>query len=264
MAETTVDAAAHVDAIRAAGYTVVTDVLTAGTVADLSARLDALVPRQAAEFGGAARIDAIGDALTVRCPLAYDEAFLALVTNERILAICRALLGDYVVLMQQNGIVNPSDAPHNQRQFHRDLPYQQFTSSRPLAISALCCLDPFTEETGATTVVPGSHRVEASPAAADAAAREVPVAAPAGSWIVFDSMLVHRAGVNRSGRVRRAVNQVFTVPIIAQQISLPSMLGGRWADQPALARLLGYESAPAASVLDWRERRWRRQARANS
>jgi ectoine hydroxylase-related dioxygenase (phytanoyl-CoA dioxygenase family) len=249
----------HVEAIRDAGYSVVLDVLTADEVADLAAALDALVERQAEEFGGAHRIDAIGDALTVRCPLAYDDRFLRLVTDERVLAICRALIGDYLVLMQQNGIVNPSDAPHTQRQFHRDLPYQQFVSSRPLAVSVLCCLDPFTPETGATTVVPRSHRTEAAPLADDAAAQEVPVAAPSGACIVFDSMLVHRAGANRSGRVRRAVNQVFTVPIIAQQISLPSMLGGRWSDQPALARLLGYESAPASSVVDWRERRLRRQ-----
>jgi ectoine hydroxylase-related dioxygenase (phytanoyl-CoA dioxygenase family) len=249
----------HVEAIRDAGYSVVPDVLTAAEVADLSDALDALVSRQAEEFGGAQRIAAIGDTLTVRCPVAYDDRFLRLVTHERVLAICRALMGDYLVLMQQNGIVNPSDAPHMQRQFHRDLPYQQFVSSRPLAVSVLCCLDPFTPETGATTVVPRSHRVEAAPPADEAAALEVPIAAPSGSCIVFDSMLVHRAGVNRSGRVRRAVNQVFAVPIIAQQISLPSMLGGRWSDEPALARLLGYESAPASSVVDWRERRLRRQ-----
>jgi ectoine hydroxylase-related dioxygenase (phytanoyl-CoA dioxygenase family) len=85
------------------------------------------------------------------------------------------------------------------------------------------------------------------------------VTAEPGSCIVFDSMLCHRAGTNTSGRPRRAVNQVFSVPIIAQQISLPSMLAGRYADDPVLARLLGYDSVPAASVLDWRERRWRRR-----
>jgi ectoine hydroxylase-related dioxygenase (phytanoyl-CoA dioxygenase family) len=253
---------AHVDAIRDVGYSVLPGVLTADEVADLSARLDVLVGRQVEEFGGAERIAAIGDTLTVRCPLAYDDQFLRLVTDERVLAVCRALLGDYVVLMQQNGIVNPSDAPHTQRTFHRDLPYQQFVSSRPLSISVLCCLDPFQAETGATTVVPRSHRVEATPAVDVAAASEIAVVATSGSCIVFDSMLVHRAGVNRSGRVRRAVNQVFALPFIAQQISLPAMLGGRWSDDAALARLLGYDTAPADSVVAWRERRWRRQQAA--
>ena len=86
----------------------------------------------------------------------------------------------------------------------------------------------------------------------------MPVVAERGSFIVFDSMLFHRAGVNRTDRVRRAVNQVYTIPLIAQQISLPAALGGRYNSDSQLARLLGYESAPAESVVAWRERRERR------
>jgi hypothetical protein len=249
---------APVDEIRRDGYTILPELLNAGEIGNLSRRLDAVLQHQVEEFGGEERMTAIGDGMTVRCPLAYDDAFLLTATHPRLLALCRTLLGEYIVLMQQNGIVNPSDAPHTQHQFHRDLPYQQFVSSRPLALSALVCLDPFSVETGATMVIPGSHREEAPPPAADAASRETPVAAPAGACIVFDSMLVHRAGHNRSGRVRRAVNHVFTVPIIAQQISLPAQLGGRYADDPALARLPGYDSTPAGSVVEWRERRLRR------
>jgi ectoine hydroxylase-related dioxygenase (phytanoyl-CoA dioxygenase family) len=69
----------------------------------------------------------------------------------------------------------------------------------------------------------------------------------------------HRAGENRSGRPRRAVNQVFSTPIIAQQISLPDALNGRYSDDPVLARLFGYDVAPARSVAAWRERRFARQ-----
>lgn len=43
--------------------------------------------------------------------------------------------------------------------------------------------------------------------------------------------------------------------LIAQQISLPAALGGRYSDDPVLARLLGYDTLPAASVLEWRRRR---------
>lgn len=253
--------AVHVDCIRLSGYTVVRTEMAAGETADFGARLEAVYARQAAEFGGADRLAAIGDAMTVRCPLAYDEAFLRLATYGPLLALCRRLLGDYIVLMQQNGIINAPDQVHTQRAYHRDLPYQHFVSSRPLAISALFCIDPFTPDTGATTVIPGSHRVERFPSETVAERLDTPVTAEPGSFIVFDSMLFHRAGVNRSGRQRRAVNHVFTVPIIAQQISLPSMLQGRYADDPELARLLGYDTEPAPSVLDWRKRRASRRLR---
>ena len=113
-------------------------------VAALGSRLDQVMARQVEEFGGSDRLSSIGDALTARCPLVYDDAFVALAAHATVLAICRELLGDYVILMQQNGVINPSGQRHTQVAYHRDLPYQHFVSSRPLAVSALFCIDPFT------------------------------------------------------------------------------------------------------------------------
>jgi len=251
----------HAERIRLVGHTVVDGGFSPDEIADLGVRLERVLARQAEEFGGGERLAAIGDAATVRCPLVYDDAFVRLAAAPPLLAVCRALLGDYIVLMQQNGVINPPSQSHTQVAYHRDLPYQHFTSSRPLAVSALFCVDPFTPETGATTVLPASQHMEQFPSAAVAEALDVPVVAPPGSFIVFDSMLFHRAGANRSGRPRRAVNQVFTIPLIAQQISLPDALGGRYADDPALARLFGYDTVPARSVLHWRQRRERRTPR---
>jgi hypothetical protein len=248
------EAALHVERIRVLGYTVVPGGFTASELDDFAARLDAVFQAQVTEFG-AGPLQTIGDDLTARCPLAYDDVFLRLAAAQTVLDIVRRLLGDYVVLMQQNGVINAPRQGHTQLAYHRDLPYQHFTSSRPLAISALFCLDPFRPETGATTVLPGSHRVEGFPSERLAADLDTAVVADRGSFIVFDSMLFHRAGANRSECVRRAVNQVYSIPLIAQQISLPEALGGKYRDDPALARLLGYESDPAASVLKWRERR---------
>lgn len=255
-------AAQYADRIRMVGYAVVPGGFAPADIANLSGRLDRVMERQAEEFGGAERLAAIGDALTARCPLAYDDAFVPLATHPAVLAVARELLGGYVVLMQQNGVINPARQSHTQVAYHRDLPYQHFVSSRPLAVSALFCIDPFTVETGATTVIPASHRMEAFPSAEVAAQLDTPVTAEAGSFIVFDAMLFHRAGANVSDRPRRAVNQVFSVPIIAQQISLPDALQGRYADDPELARLFGYEVAPARSVPAWRERRLARSVKA--
>jgi len=247
--------------IRLAGYAVLPSGLAAATVEDLGSRLERVMARQADEFGGAERLADIDDAFTARCPLVYDDAFVDLAAHAELLALCRELLGEYFVLMQQNGIINPPGEHHTQVAYHRDLPYQHFVSSRPLAISALFCIDPFRVETGATTMIPGSHRVEMFPSDHVAAELDTPVTADPGSFIVFDSMVFHRAGHNRSDRPRRAVNHVFTSPIIAQQISLPDALNGRYADDPPLARLFGYDVNPAPSVTAWRERRLARDRR---
>jgi ectoine hydroxylase-related dioxygenase (phytanoyl-CoA dioxygenase family) len=246
--------------VRLAGYAVLPSGLSTDEVADIGTRLDLVMQRQVDEFG-ADRLAAVGDALTARCPLVYDEAFLRLASHSSVLALCRELLGDYFILMQQNGVINPPNQPHTQLSYHRDLPYQHFVSSRPLAISALFCIDPFRSETGATTMIPGSHRTEAFPSDQVAAELDVSVTADPGSFIVFDSMVFHRAGANRSDRPRRAVNQVYSVPIIAQQISLPDAVPASYATDPASARLLGFDATPAPSVTAWRERRLRRTQR---
>jgi ectoine hydroxylase-related dioxygenase (phytanoyl-CoA dioxygenase family) len=249
----------HAERVRTIGYSVLDSGISREDVDRFGTSLDAILERQVQEFGGMNRLLSIGDADTVRCPLAYDDRFVELVRHPTLLRLCRRVLGEYVQLMQQNGVVNRSSEDHPQRAYHRDLPYQHFVSSRPLALSALFCIDPFRVETGATTVVPASHLSERFPSDDVTASLETPIEAAPGAFIVFDSMLFHRAGSNRSGRPRRAVNQVFTVPIIAQQISLPAALHGRFADDPELARLLGYEAAPAPSVAEWRERRLARE-----
>ena len=69
----------------------------------------------------------------------------------------------------------------------------------------------------------------------------------------MDSMVYHRAGENTSGKTRRAISQIYTTPMIKQQISLPKALGGKYAKDPFLAKFLGYESETAENVLTWRK-----------
>ena len=216
----------HVERIRAIGYSVLDSGISRQDIDRLGTSLDAILDRQAQEFGGIDQLVRIGDAYTARCPLVYDDGFVELVRHPLLLRLCRRLLGEYVQLMQQNGVVNPPSENHPQGAYHRDLPYQHFVSSRPLALSALFCIDPFRVETGATTVLPASHLNERFPSDDVMASIETPIEAAPGAFIVFDSMLFHRAGANRSGRPRRAVNHVFTVPIIAQQICAAGGAGG--------------------------------------
>lgn len=251
---------AHVDRIRVAGYTVVESGFTSGQVADFAERLDAVIARQLEESGEAA-IAAVGDAGTARCLLAYDEAFVHLAASPVVLELCRRLLGEYFILLQQNGLLNLRQGQPAHRAFHRDLPYQHFVSSRPIAISALFCIEPFRRDNGGTVVIPASHRFEAFPSDSAVGALATTIEAPAGSFLVFDAMIFHRAGVNTSDRPRRAVNHVYGLPFVAQQISLPDALAGSFRNDPALARLLGYRSAPAPSVQAWRERQLAKAAR---
>jgi ectoine hydroxylase-related dioxygenase (phytanoyl-CoA dioxygenase family) len=121
------------------------------------------------------------------------------------------------------------------------LPYQHFVSSRPLAINALFCLDPFTIENGATRVLPASHRQEAFPSDRFVESEAATIAAPAGSFIILDCMMFHSGGVNVTDRSRRAVNHVYSIPLLRQQIDLPDALGETFVTDGELRKLLGYD-----------------------
>jgi hypothetical protein len=246
---------AHLEMLGVRGYTVLPSDLCDATVGRLGEALERVYRQQAEESGGAAALRDLGEEGIVRAPLAYDPLFVALAAHPAVTALAAAALGNYVVLNQQNGVINPARREFGQAAWHRDLPYQHFVMSRPLALAALFCIDPFTIENGATLVIPGSHRSEAFPSHAAIETLATPVAAASGSFIVFDAMLYHRAGDNRSTAPRRGVNHVFGRAFLRQQIDLPVLLQGRYAQDPALARLFGYHDRASPSVVQWRRDR---------
>jgi ectoine hydroxylase-related dioxygenase (phytanoyl-CoA dioxygenase family) len=192
------------------------------------------------------------DACIARCTISYDDYFVRLAAHPHLMQLVSRLLGDNFILLGQNAIINRADRQHAQAVWHRDLTYQHFVSSRPLAISALYCIDDFTALTGATMMLPASHRLEVFPSQEYVEKHQKNVEAPAGSIIVFDAMLYHRGGQNLSGRTRLGINHIFVLPLFKQQIDLPRALGGKFKDDPFLRQLLGYESASPASAYLWR------------
>jgi ectoine hydroxylase-related dioxygenase (phytanoyl-CoA dioxygenase family) len=237
------------------GFTVVPDVLVESDLDEARRRIDAVYAAQADEIGGEENLRKINDALVGRCLLAYDDYFLSFATNEKIHGVVASLLGEYFTILQQNAVINAPTDKHYQSAWHRDLAYQHFVSSRPLAVSALFCIDHFSEITGGTYVLPGSHKTEPFPSPDFIRAHEQTINAPAGAALVFDSMIYHRGGINRSQGLRRGVNHLFGLPFIKQQISFPRSLAGKYKDDPALARFLGYDTEAAESVRQWRTNR---------
>lgn len=245
----------HVEEIAVRGFTIVEGVVAASELEEARARTDRVYETQAAEVGGAENLGRINDELVTRCLLAYDEYFLSVALRPKVITLVRRLLGDYFTLLQQNAITNLPGREHYQTSWHRDLPYQHFVASRPLAVSALFCLDDFSAEAGGTHVLPASHKCEKFPSREYVTRHEEAVTAAAGSALVFDSMLFHRGGINVSGRPRRGLNHLYGLPFVKQQIDLPRALGGRYSDDEFLGRFLGYESAAAESVVAWRAQR---------
>jgi ectoine hydroxylase-related dioxygenase (phytanoyl-CoA dioxygenase family) len=174
---------------------------------------------------GEARLRETNEIQTIRAPLTHgDPVFVRLANNHNLLNVLGKLIIGKFILNQQNGVINPPGENYNQGSWHRDLPYQHYISSSPLAVNALFCVDDFTLENGSTFVLPATHKSANFPSESYIRRNALQVEAKAGQYILLDCMIFHSGGFNGTEKDRRAVNHVYTIPYFKQQIKLPHLL----------------------------------------
>lgn len=235
-----------VQEIRNLGFTVVHSGHSDDELKILSEKFDLVYLSYANKFGKD-RLKEIDEHNTIRLPLVLDKCFLDLANNPVIIDILKKLIIGKFILNQQNGIINPACQQYNQSAWHRDLPYQHFLTTTPLAISALFCLDDFNMENGATHVLPASHKHEMFPSNPYILKNGIQVIAPADSFIIMDCMAFHRGGNNLTKQNRRAVNNIYSIPLIKQQIDIPTVLDKLDLDDN-LKELLGFKYKQPQSI----------------
>lgn len=239
-----------VEQVRNLGYAVLNSGYSDVELQAISDQFDSARERYVDAYGEA-KLRSIDEYHSVRSPLTHGGGvFLNLAMNGNLLSVLKKLIPGKFILNQQNCVINPPQENYNQGAWHRDLPYQHFVSTQPIAINALFCVDDFTSENGATFVLPASHKAEAFPSAAYIRKNAVQVEAEAGSFLLLDCMLFHAGGFNRSQSVRRAVNHVYNIPYFKQQINIPNNMQG--ADlSPEVKEILGFDYMEPASIADY-------------
>jgi ectoine hydroxylase-related dioxygenase (phytanoyl-CoA dioxygenase family) len=170
-----------------------------------------------------------------------DPVFDVCFTDPRLLACIAHVLGDFKLSSLNSRAALPGaglQALHAEGGPAGLGPYQ--------VCNSIWLLDDFTEENGATRVVPGSHRqtVSVRDAVPDPLAPhpdQVTLTAPAGTVIVFNSHLWHGGTRNNTDRTRRAMHSYFTRRANGQQLNQREFIRPE-----TLARL----SPAAAFILD--------------
>lgn len=247
----------RLEELKVLGFTIIENLLPEKDVQALADKVMKLYQESEAEYGKE-YLASINELNLLRCLIVHDEMFLRLAIQDRTIEVVEAALGNNFVLNQQNAIINIPDKAHHQRSWHRDLPYQNYVVSKAISISALFCVNDFNEETGGTELIPYSHNLEVMPSQEYCDKHKVTVNAKAGGIIVFNSMLIHRAGFNHSGKARIGINHMYTIPLLKQQIDLPKALNGKYSDNPLLAKILGYQFQVPESDQAWKEKQKRK------
>lgn len=239
------------------GYSIMDSGLSCEQLDYFKNQLEIIYQKQVEEIGGVDKLAKISDCDIVRAPLGYDLRFLEGIWTDQMRHFLSTVFPHNFVLISQNGLLNRSAKDFYQIAYHRDLNFQHWTSTKPLALTILLCLDDFTAENGSTYVIPGSHKVTGFPTDSFVNKYEKQMLAKKGQYVIFDSMLFHRASENHSDKVRPALVQVVGEPFIGSQISIPKMLDkqGVAITDTSLAGFLGLKWGTCDSVTEWRQKR---------
>jgi ectoine hydroxylase-related dioxygenase (phytanoyl-CoA dioxygenase family) len=170
--------------------------------------------------------------------------FMRLAEHPRVMAIADAVLLPNFLLSTLQSIRLHAEEPG--QPWHADDMFYQIARPHPtLALSAIWAVEDFTEDNGATSLIPGSHRW--GPEHPDERPHtEISAVMKAGSVVVFDGSLWHRGGANRATGTRLAISPQYCQPWLRPQesqllICPPSLAAG----QSARGRsMLGYSIHP--------------------
>ena len=246
----------YIELLRRNGFVLVESGLSSAEIARARTVVDEIYLSQAKDVGGEELLDLINDKNIARAVCAYDDLMLQIATLPAIMNLADEYLRQAFVLSSQNGIINPPSDPHYKCTWHRDLNYQHYTSSRPLALSVLLALDPFNANTGGTYVLPGSHLFETFPSDEYVIENQKVITCDEGTLIFFDPMMFHRTGFNYSKNTRRGINHIINAALLNQAYDFKRIFkskGVEISDSKLAKYIFGYGSA--SSIEGWRNKK---------
>ena len=172
--------------------------------------------------------------------LARGRIFEEAVCNATLLALTEFMCGKGFILNQVVGTVRP--AGDRGLPIHTD--YDMIREPFPpyaQVVTAVWACDDFTEEGGATRVVPGSHRLRRHPSsdASDSDARAIPIECPRGSILMWDGATWHGSCTRTIAGERVALHVMFNRMVLRpyEEYRLPRDVIER--NPPELASMLG-------------------------
>ena len=153
----------HYENIVKNGYSVIKNVFSKKICETAKENIDKIYQNQIKEFGNEESLKSIDENDLARALIVYDDFFSQFINNKQIDDILKIAFGTKYILNLQNCPINRSKSKHFGTTWHRDLSYQHFIPSRPIAITTLICIDEFTIKNGGTCIIPFSHKFEKFP-----------------------------------------------------------------------------------------------------
>ena len=226
------------DHLRRFGYAIVDDVADAATMDRLEAEAMPFIEASDAgrdEYDG--RFTRRTGALVARCPTARELVMHPLVVD----TVGRFLSHVSAIQLHLTQIISVEPGETRQK-LHRDemaFDFFPFGADYHVQCNTMWALTDFTAQNGATHIIAGSSGM------ADIRALQIPDAQAEmrrGSVLFYDGKVLHGAGANSSGGVRRGVNITYAVGWVRQEenqyLACPPEVARTLEDD--LLKMMGY------------------------
>lgn len=235
---------AFAQAIDINGYAIVEGVFSPEFINELKPQLEQAIAKEASFHGSNSYKDY---GMLVACPL-YGGAFLEVANSQPLMAPFNHMLQETCIIYVYTSSSMPPNATNYSARIHVDRPH--YIPGYTEALGCLILLDDFTEENGATWVLPGSHTQKEQPDEVFFYKNAERIIAPAGSVFYFHLRLWHAGGQNNTNNWRHALGIGMVRGYMKQRIDLPRALDK--VDLSGLTDLglqkLGFFSQPPTSL----------------
>jgi len=243
-----------VAAMREHGYVIIDNLADAATMErlemEMAPYIEATAPGQSDATG---RLTKRTGALIERSPTARDLITHDLVTG--VVAECLKHARSYSLSVTEVISLSPgSPAQIIHRDEHRQVTSYPFLNDYEVQISTLWAMTEYTEEMGATRVIPGSHKLDSF--LSFELSDTLPAVMEKGSVMIYSGKLYHGGGHNQSDKIRRALNVDYIVGWLRQEenqyISCSREIARTLPDN--LLRLMGYDAVDGLGrAYDWND-----------
>lgn len=230
--------ARHLARIRDEGYTIVTDAIEPALVDELTEAL----ARLESELGAVPARNAFEGRSTVRIYnlLAHGAVFERVPVHPGVLPIVDGVLDPGCLVSSLSSIaIGPGEVA---QPIHADDQLMPLAKPHvPTVCNTMWALTDFTEANGATRIVPGSHRADASPVYG-APQETIPAEMARGSVLIWHGSLWHGGGANATAERRIGLAMNYCAGWVRQQenqqLGVPVDTARRFS--PRLRELCGY------------------------
>jgi len=230
--------AEHLDRLEADGFTIVPDAIDLDLCDELLAAVDRIVAAERIEPAGN-RFEG-GHTVRVYNLLARDLVFARVPVHPSVLPVVDGVLGDDCLVSSLSSIdIRPGEVA---QPIHADDQLIPLPKPHPPTVcNTMWALTDFTEDNGATRLVPGSHLAASSPRT-DVEHETVGATMPRGSVLVWHGSLWHHGGANRTDERRVGIAMNYCAGYVRQQenqqLGIPQDVVAGF--EPRLQDLVGY------------------------